>query len=311
MSDEGALPADPYVLPVSPAPAQPAWWAANGIFRGFGLAVSFALIIAILVSIHGGQLRLDTIVRAIPTSPVFWLIFIAYYLAAPISEWVIYRRLWAIPASGIPALLRKTVSNELLLGYLGEAQFYAWARSNGAITAAPFGAIKDVTVLSALTGNVATLVILLFAWPYIQSNLLGSSANAIFLSLGVVLCTSFLALLIRRRLFTLPAQDLWFITLVHSIRIIVVIALAGLMWHLALPGIAAALWVVLAALRMLVSRLPFIPNKDIAFAGLAAFLVGQDQDIAALLSVMAGLILIAHILVGSVMAAANLVWNDS
>jgi hypothetical protein len=36
---------------------------------------------------------------------------------------VIYRRLWHIPASGIAALLRKQVSNELLMSYLGEVQF--------------------------------------------------------------------------------------------------------------------------------------------------------------------------------------------
>jgi hypothetical protein len=62
---------------------------------------------------------------------------------------------------------------------------------------------------------------------------------------------------------------------------------------------------------MLVSRLPLIPNKDIAFAGLAAFLVGQDQAITALLSIMAALILITHIIVGALMAAANLIWNDT
>lgn len=46
--------------------------------------------------------------------------------------------------AGIGALLRKLVSNELLLGYLGEAQFYAWARSRTNMTTAPFGAIKDI-----------------------------------------------------------------------------------------------------------------------------------------------------------------------
>ena len=307
MSDESALSGEPYILPT--AVERPSWWSANGAFRWFGIAISFALIIAILVSI--GDFHWSTLTNAIPTSPIFWLLFVAYYLAGPISEWVIYRKLWAIPASGIPALLRKSVSNELLLGYLGEAQFYAWARSNGAITAAPFGAIKDVTVLSALTGNIATLAIMILAWPFVQGNLLGPSADTVFLSLGVVLITSFLALLIRRRLFTLSSNDLWFITGVHCVRIVAVIALAGLMWHFALPGIAVALWLVLAALRMLVSRLPFIPNKDIAFAGLAAFLVGQDQAISALLSVMAALILVTHIVVGALMAAANLIWSDT
>ena len=51
-----------------------------------------------------------------------------------------YRKLWGLPFSGIAALLRKMVSNELLLGYLGEVQFYAWARSRLNMATAPFGA---------------------------------------------------------------------------------------------------------------------------------------------------------------------------
>ena len=33
---------------------------------------------------------------------------------------------------------------------------------------------------------------------------------------------------------------------------------------------------VLGTVRQLVSRLPFLPNKDIVFAGIATFLIGSD-----------------------------------
>jgi hypothetical protein len=94
-------------------------------------------------------------------------------MVGPVSEWVIYRHLWRIPFSGLGALLRKLVSNELLLGYLGEVQFYAWARARLNMVAAPFGAIKDVTILSALTGNIVTLVMLAGAWRLISSGAFG------------------------------------------------------------------------------------------------------------------------------------------
>ena len=81
----------------------------------------------------------------IPSLPSFWLLFFAYYFSGPVSEWFIYRRLWHIPLSGFGALIRKLISNEILLGYLGEVYFYAWARRSAEIQNAPYGAIKDVS----------------------------------------------------------------------------------------------------------------------------------------------------------------------
>jgi len=80
---------------------------------------------------------------------------------------VIFRRLWRIPAEGAVALARKYVGNELLLGYIGEAYFYAWARQRAPLVGAPFGAIKDVAILSAMVGNAATIAIMAAAYPFI------------------------------------------------------------------------------------------------------------------------------------------------
>ena len=58
--------------------------------------------------------------------------------------------------SGLIALHKKRISNEVLLGYSGEAYFYAWARQRSQMVAAPFGAVKDVSILSAIAGNAIT-----------------------------------------------------------------------------------------------------------------------------------------------------------
>ena len=91
------------------------------------MAVSLALLVAVALQLR--DLDFAKVRALLPASPNFWAAFAVYYLAGPVSEWVVYRRLWAMPVAGIGALLRKLVANELLLGYLGEAQFYAWARS--------------------------------------------------------------------------------------------------------------------------------------------------------------------------------------
>lgn len=270
----------------------------------FSALVSLALLVMVVDQFQ--HMSFAEIAALVPHQPAFWLIFAAYYFVAPISEWVIYHRLWGLPFTGIGALLRKLVSNELLLGYLGEVQFYAWARSTLKMQAAPFGAIKDVTILSALTGNVATVLLLIPAWPLAASGQLGLELHTIFVSFSVVLATSFAMLLWRRQLFTLPRGELILIAAVHFFRIAAMLALAAVMWHWVLPHVPVLLWLVLAALRMLVSRLPLVPNKDVVFAGLAVFLLGHETDVASLMTMMATLILAAHLCVGLLAALAGL-----
>jgi hypothetical protein len=242
----------------------------------------------------------------IPTSPAFWIVFVLSYLIAPFSEWVIFRRLWSLPFSGMGALLRKFVSNEILLGYLGEVYFYAWARRHAKMTAAPFGAIKDVTILSALAGNAATLLMVLVAAPMIGQLHLGMDSRTFALSMSVMLGTSMLLLLLRKTVFSLPAGDLWFVTGIHLARIFGAAILTGLMWHLVLPQVALSYWLLLSTMRQLLSRLPLVPNKDVMFVGIASLLVGRDMEIVSLLALIATLTLLAHVLVGVVFGISGL-----
>ncbi|MDE1915627.1 MAG: hypothetical protein KGJ57_20100 [Sphingomonadales bacterium] len=271
----------------------------------FSAMVSIAMLAAVAIEVR--HLNLHEIFALIPRRPLFWAVFAAYYLVGPVSEWIIYRRLWHIPFSGLGALLRKLVSNELLLGYLGEVQFYAWARGRLNMVTAPFGAIKDVTILSALTGNIATLAMLAGAWKLISSGAFGMEGRTTFLSLGVVLFTSFIILLFRQKLFSLPRKELWIITGIHFARTLGFVGLSALLWHVVLPDVGLDLWLVLATLRMLVSRLPLIPNKDVVFAGFAVFILGRDHQIQNLMAMMAMLLPATHVVVGTVFATLDLI----
>ncbi|MFD1103849.1 hypothetical protein [Sphingobium olei] len=251
-----------------------------------------------------------SLLALLPTAPLFWLAFLAYYTAGPVSEWVIFRRLWAIPVSGFGALLRKLVSNEILLGYLGEVYFYAWARRSAAIKAAPFGALKDVTILSALVGNIVTLAMLAIAIPLFDALPIGATHWEIMGSILFVLATSLVALLLRNRLFALPRADLWFVSAIHLLRIVATTLLAATMWHILLPSVDVGTWILLGTLRQLISRLPLLPNKDVVFAGMAAFLIGRDSEIVSAMALMATLILAAHLLVGIALGASGL-WRGS
>ncbi len=247
----------------------------------------------------------------IPSLPSFWLLFFAYYFSGPVSEWFIYRRLWHIPLSGFGALIRKLISNEILLGYLGEVYFYAWARRSAEIHTAPYGAIKDVTILSALIGNGFTLLFLALLYPLFHTLEFGGVANTAYYSIGFVLLTSLVIMVLRNRLFSLAGPDLRYISYVHGARIIFTTAASALMWHLLLPDVDFRWWLLLAAGRLLISRLPFLPNKDIMFAALAIVVIGHDSEIGELIALITSLLLITHLAIATILAIPEFVRRES
>lgn len=265
---------------------------------------------ACLLGVVLWQLRtlgLRDIVESVPRSPLFWVAFLLHYFSGPACEWAIFRRLWGIPASGFVALVRKMINNELLLGYSGELYFYTWARRRAHLTTAPFGAIKDVAILSALTGNIVTLLLVGLAIPFVGRLDLGPHSAAILWSTAVVLAISLVIMLFRGRLFSLPANELRFSFWMQVLRIALRLGLGAWMWHIALPDVAMGWWLLLCAVRMVISRLPFIPNKDLAFAAAAVFVVGHDLQVGALLTMIAGLIAATHIVIGAALGASGLV----
>lgn len=261
--------------------------------------LSVALLVALGVVLRGeGFARLR---GALPASPIFWVAFAAYYLALPASEWLIYRRIWKLPPSAFWALLRKLVSNEMLLGYSGELSFYLYARRVAGLTTSPFQAIKDVSILSAAAGNIATIGMALLAYPVWHSwapHLLPSGAP---LSLALLFAVSGALVLLRRQLFSLPRDLLRFVGAAHCMRIVATTVLLGLMWASALPQVALATWIGLAALQLVVTRLPLVPNKDVVFAGAAMLVVGAHSDVAALMALVASLLIATHLVTGMVL----------
>ncbi len=291
-----ALPAanDPLPLPARSSRGWSFW---------VGAAISLAILVAAIWQLR--NVDFSTVRAMLPTTPLFWLVFAAAYFTGPAFDWLIFRRLWRIPVSGFAALVKKLIGNELLFGYVGELYLYTWARRRTEMTSAPFGAIKDVTILSGMVGNATTLILLALSYPLLGALKLGIDAPTFVGSVALVLLTSSAVLLFRKTLFSLPKGELRVVTLLHIVRIIVSNTLNACCWHLALPDVAIEWWLVLAALRLLISRLPFIPNKDVVFAGVAVFLIGHDAEIGTLMTMMATLILATHLGLGIVLVSAE------
>ena len=269
------------------------------------IGVVLSLIVVGLAFYQLREIDLSKIVSLVPSSPVFWSIFCVSYLIAPASDWVIFRRLWGVGGRAFGALVRKLIYNEMLVGYLGEAYFYGWARHNLRFVSAPFGAVKDVAILSAVAGNVTTLIFFAATFPLLRLLPLGEHVSAIGLSLAVIIGTSLAVILLRGLIFSIERKELLIVFAVHLVRILAITVLLAYMWHIILPEIDFAWWILLVNTRLLVSRLPLLPNKDILFAGIAILVIGQ-VEISELMALMAGLTLCCHVFSALVLAILDI-----
>lgn len=269
------------------------------------IGVVLSLIVVGLAFYQSRGIDLSKIVSLAPNSPVFWSIFCMSYLIIPASDWLIFRRLWGVGGRAFGALVRKLIYNEMLVGYLGEAYFYGWARHNLRFVSAPFGAVKDVAILSAVAGNVTALIFFAATFPLLRLLPLGEHVSAIGLSLAVIIGTSLAVLLLRGSIFSIERKELLIVFAVHLVRILASTVLIAYMWHIVLPEIDFAWWILLVNIRLLVSRLPLLPNKDLVFAGIAILMIGQIE-ISELMALMAGLTLCFHVFSALVIAILDI-----
>jgi len=274
----------------------------------FAGAVSLAMIVGLGRQLFGSGL--DGLSRAAPDNWLYYAAFALMYMSPPIGDYIIFRRLWRIPVEGLGALIKKRIANEAVVGYSGDAYFYAWARTRATMVAAPFGAVKDVAIQSAIAGNVMTLVMTALALPFAFEVLPQRYYAGLAIGIPVVIAMCLPFLLFSRRVFSLDRKTLWWIFWVHSARLSAGCLLIAFAWHFGLTGVGIGTWLILSATRMLVSRLPFV-NKDLVFTTVtSAILAGggaTNMDLANLIAFTTALTLIVHVAFAGLFAAQAIV----
>jgi hypothetical protein len=264
--------------------------------RRWPMLLATVLSIAMLIGV-GYELFDDGLAgvrRVTPVSWGFYLFFLASYFTLPVCDFVIFRRLWNVPAAAFPALNRKRIANDILIGYSGDAYFYAWARARLDMVAAPFGAVKDVTIVSGITGNVTALLLAAIALPLGYQLIAPEVVAAMIWSLVFATALSLGLILFSKRVFSLPRRDLWFIFWIDLLRIGGTCVTIALAWAWAIPSVSVGMWLFLIAGRQLVSRLPFLPNKDLLFANFAILVIGHDRALSDLMAFTAASTLVMH-----------------
>lgn len=245
------------------------------------------------------------VARVLPANPLFYLLVAMSYMATPVTEFVIFRRWWPLTLRALSVFSKKRVLNEAIFGYSGDAYLFLWAKKAlGArdVGAGPLAAVKDVAITSALAGNVATLLMLglalsLGGGPAVEQAFSGAAMRPIGFGFAFVISVSMGILLFSRKVMSLPARENFQIFLLHCGRLLAGSALLFLAWIIALPSVPVGTWIVLGALRMVVTRLPFLPNKELLFAAISVSLTGSAApEVAALMAAAGALHLISHVI---------------
>lgn len=266
--------------------------------RGFRLlcwAVPLALAAALIYQFS--KIGWIEIWQSRPTSPVFYFCVVLAFFVQPIADLILYRRLWIDgKALRLTIFLRKRQLNTVMFDYSGEAYFFLWAQRNINVpTSALLHAIKDSNILSAAAGLTTAILVgfaLLAAGDVRFLNFGATYASGFTIAMAVGVLPLMLAIALAlggRRVTSLKRLEIVSTYGIHFIRSLVGLVLQFSLWFSsgALPSAQYCLYVV--ALRVLVSRLPLLPQKEIFFAGatLAAAQLWDlhSQSIAAVLVV--------------------------
>ncbi|WP_313535990.1 hypothetical protein [Sphingomonas sp.] len=269
-----------------------------------GLAFSATILIAVFWQLDGIDF---TVLTRTPRDPLFWLVFVATYVLGPVMDWIILRRIWGLGLGAFPALLRKQAANEVVLGYSGDAQLYVWARRTLGPEGRPFETLRDVAITSALAGNLVTLAMLVLNAPIVQGLAKGTLFNTLLISTATIVLSSLAIFFFRRIVFALPPRQLMMTIIVHTIRILLSLVLTALLWKLLLPSISIAALFLVGTLRMMMSRLPFVPAREALLAPLIVALLGDSAGLAGAVLFVATLMLAAHVVVGGVSSLADFI----
>jgi hypothetical protein len=281
--DEGPAPSSQATAASRPSP----WW------NVLGVVMSIGLVAAILAQLGGATSDALRMIARLPLA--VWPALILLYLTQPICDFAVYQRTLNLPLAGFEVLLRKNVINEVVLNYSGQAYLYVWVRRAAGSIAAPFGAIKDASIISALLGNLLTLVLTATSATQLRDLGLAKQFGPALWSGLIPMAISVGLLIFGRQVFSLSLGKLIYVTAAHGLRLVVSTALTVLIWRMALPEVQPGVWLVLMAVRYLVSRIPMVPNKDLLLGNLMLLLLGAHSPVALLLAALGLMTLGLHL----------------
>ncbi len=269
--------------------------------HAFVSTLRVVLLVGILVLL-GWQLTSvgwSEVFRNLPVHPLFYLLFLLLYVLLPVAESFIYRVTWEFDVlKAFPAFIKKRIFNKDVVGYSGEVYFFEWARKQvGLPKRAIAETIRDNNIISSVASTVVSVVlvsIFLTAGELSLDRLVGERMVMWFL-LSVVGFVILIPLWIRFRhfLFSMEWRTAGIILLIQVGRLITGQILQIGMWAVVMPDVPLTVWFTYAAVSIILSRIPFLPNQMLVFTSIGLGLSGPlsvaQAPLASMLVVAAGL----------------------
>ncbi len=248
-----------------------------------GVRWSFMVAVLSYLSYQFTDIGWGRVWRALPTTPWFYILLLLMYVNLPIAEVAIYGKAWGAPTRGLlPALLRKRVLNNDVLGYSGEAYFSLWAQRHtnlGYRTAVD--TIKDTTIISSVasTSVAALLLAAFFLSGQVQllTQYLPDQAPTVVAGGAVLVCAVVVGVTFRRTIFSLSPSLLLWIGTAHLTRFLINAGLQVTQWAVVMPEVSVGSWITLLALHIVVNQIPLVPTRNLVFMGAGLELSGALQ----------------------------------
>lgn len=210
------------------------------------------------------------LLESVPKNPMVYILAVVLFFVLPIAEHFAYGRFFTFKASeSIPMLIKKRVFNKNLMSYVGEFDFYLWLtqKEPDQSKRRVFDIVKDNNIISSVASIVlisALLLVLLFLYYR------GEGVRDYLLILGyvigyILLLVTVVIVMARTNIYSLNMRDTWYLTSVHSVRILFISAVQILQWYLAITDITVWELFVILSVQMVISRIPILPAKDLIF----------------------------------------------
>ncbi len=211
--------------------------------------------------------------RSLPTNPVFYILFLLIYLSLPITDMIIYRMRWVFNVKKyLHIFILKKVYNVDVMGYSGEFFFYFWARKNLSLKDGEImKTIKDNNIISSIASTLIAFILLSTFLFTKQIRILDwfKHQNTVLIYGGIIFLVVLLALGIRFRrvVISMPMKTAGIIFLIQCFRLLIGQTMQVTQWYLIMPKVPFYVWFTFVSIQIVMTRVPFLPNRDLVFLG--------------------------------------------
>jgi hypothetical protein len=248
------------------------------------LSAAWLVLVCAFVGWKLYQIGWRAVLRDLPDTPWFYILYAAGFLVLPLTEQRIYRLIWQRPIA-LVALFRKRALNNSVIGYSGDVYFYLWARRHLRLPDRQLlSGVKDSSVLSGIAGTIATLALVLAFVVSGQGGVFGTVMKGherlivgagVLTALGVPLAWRF-----RRVILGVSGGRAGAVFAIHGGRVLLTMLLQAAQWSVALPEAPPSTWLLFLTLQAVIGQLPLLPNRELLFLAVSLE-IARDAGVAA------------------------------